>query len=514
MGDQMNVSDVVGAHVAAGRGANAAYITATTTLTYDDLRRRINRAAGLLRELGVRREERILLVLDDTPSFPTMFLGAIRMGAVPVPVSVLDTAENYRHFVQDSYARVIVCEAHLLPVLQAELSDFDVRFIAAGAEGAGAIGLDGALAGQADEFEAVPTHRDDVAFWLYSSGSTGRPKGVIHLQHDIEVTCRNFADQVLGLEADDVVFSTTKLFHAYGLGNGLSFPLWAGAAAILVAGRTQPAAILETLRRHRPTVFCSVPALYGMLARDKSADGAFESVRVCTSAAEALPVATFDRFRDRHGLEIVDGIGSTEMLHIYCCNRPGAVVPGTTGRPVPGYQLRLVDADGELVEGAGTGELEVRGDSCAAAYWHQHEKSKRCMRGDWYVTGDRYERREDGVFVYIGRADDMLKVGGLWSSPLDMENALLEHPQVLGAGVVGVTVDDASRIAAFVELTDGEVGSDDLADELRQWCKARLRRYEVPHIVRFETELPRTLTGKVQRFRLRELADRITAPTR
>jgi benzoate-CoA ligase family protein len=346
-----------------------------------------------------------------------------------------------------------------------------------------------------------------MAFWLYSSGSTGKPKGVVHLQHDIEITCEHFAGEVLGLREDDVVFSTTKLFHAYGLGNGLSFPLWFGATTVLMRGPTRPERILETLRANRPTVFCSVPALYGAIVRHAEADGALDSVRLCVSAAEALPPATFDRWQERFGLEIVDGIGSTEMLHIFCSNRPGHVLRGTTGFPVPGYELRLTDEEGRVLDdGPAAGALEVRGDSCAAFYWHQHEKSKSSMRGDWFVTGDRFERRADGAYAYVGRNDEMLKVGGLWASPVDMENVLLDHPAVRAAGVVGVTIEDQSRIAAFVEREPDGTSDEELAEQLREMCKARLRRYEYPHLVCVVDALPRTANGKVQRFKLREVA--------
>jgi benzoate-CoA ligase len=345
-----------------------------------------------------------------------------------------------------------------------------------------------------------------MAFWLYSSGSTGRPKGVVHLHHDIEITCETYARQVLGVREDDVLFSTTKLQHAYGLGNNLSFPLHFGATAVLSAGPPKPDTLLAVLRERRPTIFFSVPALYGALVRAEGAEDAFGSVRMCVSAAEALSPTIFDRFRDRFGLEIVDGIGSTEMLHIFCSNVPGAVVRGSTGRPVPGYELRIVDEDGGVLPGEAVGNLEVRGDSCAAFYWHQHEKTKASMKGDWFTTGDRYRRTDDGVYVYEGRADDMLKIGGLWVSPVDMENAIMEHPLVDGVGVVGVTVDEVNRVAAYIIRRDGDPTDDELADELRALCKRRLRRYEYPHVVRFVGDLPRTVNGKVQRFRLRELA--------
>jgi benzoate-CoA ligase family protein len=503
--ERCNASDMVERQVGSGRGETPAIVAGDATLSYEELRRQVNRAGHALHALGVRREQRVLLVLDDSSVFPVLFLGAIRIGAVPVPVSVLDRDDNFRHFVDDSYAEVVVTDAGVLDRLTGALGDRPVRWLVRGRDGQNVVELDEALRAQSDELDAAATHRDDMAFWLYSSGSTGKPKGVVHLQHDIGVTCETYAGQALGLHHGDVTFSTTKLFHAYGLGNGMSFPLWFGATAVLMSGPTKPAPILETLRRHRPSVFFSVPALFGALVREPSADGALDSVRFCVSAAEPLPPSTIQRWRERFGLDIVDGIGSTEMLHIYCSNRPGRIEPGTTGWPVPGYELRLVDDRGAPVEGPGIGALEVQGDSCAAYYWHQHEKSKASMLGDWFATGDRYERREDGAYTYVGRVDDMLKVGGLWVSPVDMEHTLAEHPRVLGVGVVGVAVQGTSRVAAYVECS-GEPGDDALAQELRTWCKERMRRYEYPHLVEFVDGLPRTLTGKVQRFRLREWA--------
>jgi len=501
-----NASSIVDRHVDAGRADKPAFVAQDATLSYEQLRKQVNRAGGLLCELGVAREQRVLLVLDDTTAFPILFLGAMRIGAVPVPVSHLDKADNFRHFVEDSYATVAATDVEALPRLRDALGDAGLRYLVRGGEGGDVVELDAGLAAQEEELDPAPTHRDDMAFWLYSSGSTGKPKGVVHLHHDIEVTCESYAGRVLGLTEDDITFSTTKLFHAYGLGNALSFPLWFGATSVLMRGPTRPEPILATLRGHRPTVFFSVPALFAALVRDEDAGDAMGSVRFCVSAAEALPPQTVDRWRERFGIDIIDGIGSTEMLHIFCSNRPGAIEPGTTGRPVPGYELRIVDEDGRVLEGPAVGGLEVRGDSCAAFYWHQHEKTKRCMRGDWFATGDRYERREDGAYAYVGRMDDMLKIGGLWVSPIDMEHALVAHPRVRSAGVVGIEVDDATRIAAYVECEDGETGDEALADELRAWCKERLRRYEYPYVVEFVDELPRTLNGKVQRFALRAMA--------
>jgi benzoate-CoA ligase family protein len=500
-----NASEIVEAQVAAGRGEKPAVIADDATLSYDALRRQINRAGHLLTALGVRREQRVLLVLDDTTIFPIVFLAAIRIGAVPVPVSVLDKDDNFRHFVEDSYAELVVTDAPTLDRLKAALAGHAVRFLVRGREGVDVTEFDRAMTGQPEELDAAATHPDDVAFWLYSSGSTGKPKGVVHLQHDIGVTCETYARQVLALADTDVTFSTTKLFHAYGLGNGLSFPFSSGATAVLMSGPTKPEPILAKLRSQRPSVFFSVPGLFGAIVREPDADGALDSVRFCVSAAEPLPAATLERWRERFGVDIVDGIGSTEMLHIYCSNRLGKIAPGTSGWPVPGYELRLVDENGRQLEGPAVGAMQVRGDSCAAYYWHQHEKTKLSMLGDWFASGDRYERAEDGSYTYVGRVDDMLKVGGLWVSPVDMEHVLIEHPRVQGVGVVGTTLDDATRIAAYIECV-GEPGDDALAEELRAWCKQRLRRYEYPHLVRFVDELPRTLTGKVQRYRLREWA--------
>ena len=503
--ERFNASLLLDRNIDRGRAGKAAVHAVDRSLTYGELLAQASRAGNLLRALGVAREERVLLVLDDTTAFPVVFLGAMRLGAVPVPVSPLDKADNFRHFVDDSYARVVVADAGSIPMLREVLDGRDLTFVSARGPAEGAIDLEAELAAQDDELVPAATHRDDMAFWLYSSGSTGRPKGVVHLHHDIEITCETYARQVLGVREDDVLFSTTKLQHAYGLGNNLSFPLHFGATAVLSAGPPKPDTLLAVLRERRPTIFFSVPALYGALVRADGAEDAFGSVRMCVSAAEALSPTIFDRFAARFGLEIVDGIGSTEMLHIFCSNVPGAVVRGSTGRPVPGYELRIVDEDGGALPGEAVGNLEVRGDSCAAFYWHQHEKTKASMKGDWFTTGDRYRRTEDGVYVYEGRADDMLKIGGLWVSPVDMENAIMEHPLVDGVGVVGVTVDEGSRVAAYIIRRDGDPTDDELADELRALCKERLRRYEYPHVVRFVGDLPRTVNGKVQRFRLREL---------
>jgi benzoate-CoA ligase len=431
----------------------------------------------------------------------------MRIGAVPVPVNPMDRVDNYLYYLDDSYARVLVVEASLLPALEADLAarpglhvlvvDGDpgphAGFYAAVGE------LEGALESPAD------THREDMAFWLYSSGSTGRPKGVVHTHGDIGVTVDQYARTVLRISADDVCYSTTKLFHAYGLGNSLSFPLSVGGCSALVKGRSTPDRIFETVSRVRPTLFFSVPALYAaMVKATRGSEVDFSTVRTCVSAAEALPAAVLSRWQAMTGVPILDGIGSTEMLHIYCSNTLDDLAPGTSGRPVPGYELRLVDEHGLDVTPGEPGDLMVRGESCAAYYWHQRAKTRFCMRGDWFHTGDRYVVDGAGHYVYQGRSDDMIKVGGLWVSPADVEGCLVRHPAVSEAAVIGVRIEDLSRIKAFVICAEPPEDRVVLAEQLRQWCKANLRRYEYPHVVEFVEDLPRTPTGKVQRYKLRE----------
>jgi benzoate-CoA ligase len=389
----------------------------------------------------------------------------------------------------------------------------DVRVVVANGDARGHVSFEEAIAGISAELPApANTHPDDMAFWLYSSGSTGRPKGVVHAHRDIAATIDTYARHVLKISDSDVCYSTTKLFHAYGLGNGLSFPLSAGATAIQLTGPSRPERILETIARHRPTLFFSVPALYAAMLKTPALGSAdFSSVRACLSAAEPLPAAVSERWLNVTGVPILDGIGSTEMLHIYCSNTLDDLRPGTSGRPVPGYVVRVVDERGQDVAPGEPGDLLVRGESCAGYYWHQREKTRHCMRGEWFFTGDRYLSTPEGHLVYQGRADDMIKVGGLWVSPADVEACLVRHPAISEAAVIGVRVDDVSRIKAFVICAADPADPEALAEELRTWCKDNLRRYEFPHVIEFVTDFPRTVTGKIQRFKLREAEARPAA---
>jgi benzoate-CoA ligase len=505
MTERLNASTLLDRSLDAGFADKPAYLTAGGEVSYARLAELTAAMASYLTELGVVREQRVLMILDDSPAFTATFLGAMRIGAVPVPVNPMDRIDNYAYYLADSYARVLVVDASLLETLGPTLDAAPHLHVLVVDGDAGPYdSFDTIVATGTGELKApLDTHQDDMAFWLYSSGSTGRPKGVVHTHRDIGVTVENYARPVLAIGSADRCYSTTKLFHAYGLGNGLTFPLSVGASAVLVKGRAAPAKIFETVARTRPTLFYSVPALYAaMVKAPEAATADFRSVRACVSAAEALPAAVLARWQAITGVPILDGIGSTEMLHIYCSNTLEDLAPGTSGRPVPGYELRLVDERGAAAQDGEPGELLVRGDSCAAYYWHQRAKTRRSMRGEWFHTGDRYARDADGHYVYQGRADDMIKVGGLWVSPVDVEACLVRHPEVSEAAVIGTRIDDVSRIKAFVIAGDG--AGDRLADELRHWCKEHLRRYEYPHVVEFVDDFPRTATGKVQRFKLRE----------
>jgi benzoate-CoA ligase family protein len=502
--ERLNASTLLDLNLDAGLADKVALITAEREVSYGELASLAAGVGAYLRELGVQREQRVLMIMDDSAAFHATFLGAMRIGAVPVPVNPMDRPDNFPYYVKDSYAKVVVVDGGLLEALQETLAD--VHVVVVGGDAGPYADFDAVVGERAGELpHPADTHRDDVAFWLYSSGSTGRPKGVVHTHRDIGVTVETYAHHVLRIDAHDVCYSTTKSFHAYGLGNSLSFPLSVGACAVLVRGRATPERVFETVGRWRPTLFFSVPALYAAMLKSSGAgDASFQSVRACVSAAEALPAAILARWQQMMGVPILDGIGSTEMLHIYCSNTIRDLGPGTSGRPVPGYELRLIDPSGDEVTPGEPGDLLVRGDSCAGFYWHQREKSKQCMRGEWFYTGDRYVQTPEGRFTYLGRADDMMKVGGLWVSPADVEACLVQHPAVSEAAVIGIQVDDRSRIKAFVICVQPPLDPDALASELRAWCKERLRRYEYPHVIAFVKDLPRTATGKVQRFKLRE----------
>jgi benzoate-CoA ligase family protein len=499
-----NVSTVLDRNLEAGRGGNVAVRSGDDEVTYERLLADACAAGRALRALGIQREHRVLLVLDDTPAFPAAFLGAIRAGVVPVPLNPLFKSDDYAYLLADSDARAVIVDLALLGKVREALAAHHepVELITVGGSAEGAHDFAELLAEHAGELAPAPSHRDDPAFWLYSSGSTGRPKGVVHLQHDLPYTCETYAKGVLGIREGDVCLSTTKLFHAYGLGNGLSFPYWVGATAVQLRGRAAPDRVLDEVERHRPTLFFSVPTLFNaMLATAGAERRDLSSVRLCVSAAEALPAELWRRWHDAYGVPILDGIGSTEMLHIFCSNSPGDLRPGSSGRPVPGYELKLLDEELKATPPGETGNLYVRGDSALACYWRQHEKTRQTVIGDWVYSGDRYRQDAEGYWWYQGRVDDMLKVGGLWVSPVEIEAVLVEHPAVFECAVVQVLVEGLTRIKAVVVAKGAEPAK--LTPELQEWCKQRLRRYEYPHVVEYVDELPKTTTGKIQRYKLR-----------
>jgi benzoate-CoA ligase family protein len=495
--------DLLDRHVAEGRGDRIAVIDDDGRHSYRWLADRARKAAGALRALGVEPEQRVALCMLDTVELAAAFLGAIALGAVPIPLNTLLTTDDYRYLLHDSRAKVLVVSDALLGKLAPALDEVRAVAVAASPLGgdAGAHPKWAALVEAATPLaEAAHTTPDDVAFWLYSSGSTGRSKGAMHLHSSAIYTAALYARPILGIVPDDIVFSAAKLFFAYGLGNSLTFPFSVGATAVLLAERPTPAAVLRTFRTHRPTIFCGVPTLFAQLLADPALAHQ-DSLRVSTSAGEALPRHVGVRWRERVGSDILDGIGSTEMLHIFLSNRPGDIDYGTTGRPVPGYDLDLRGDDGRPVADGEEGSLWVRGPTACSGYWNDRTRSLDTFHGPWTRTGDRYTRDPDGRWTYSGRADDMLKVGGIWVSPFEVESALSSHPAVLESAVVGhEDADGLTKPKAFVVVKPG--ASVD-PDELKAFVKAKLAPFKYPRWIELVAELPKTATGKTQRFKLR-----------
>ncbi|MCL4765811.1 MAG: benzoate-CoA ligase family protein [Hyphomicrobiaceae bacterium] len=503
--------DLVDRHLAEGREAKVAFIDPSRTLTYGELARSSNRMANLLRALGIPRETRIAVLLHDTFDYPVAFFGAIKAGVVPVALNTLLTAEQYRYILDDSRAKALVVSQPLLATLQpilAELPFLTHLIVAGGAAPPYGFTLTEELEQQPDTGELAPTCADEVAFWLYSSGSTGMPKGARHVHTSMMDTARLYGQPVLGIREDDVVFSAAKLFFAYGLGNGMSMPLSVGATTVLLPERPTPASVFRTLLQHRPTIFYGVPTLYAaMLAAPPGETGnPFASVRWCVSAGEALPAEVGRNFKARFGVDILDGVGSTEMLHIYVSNRPGDIRYGTSGKPVAGYEVRLVDEAGKDVGPGEIGEMVVSGPSAADGYWNQRTKSRATFEGRWMRTGDKYTRDAEGYYTYSGRTDDMFKVSGIWVSPFEVESALVSHPAVLEAAVVpAADGEDLLKPKAFVVLQEGQTGGSALSETLQELVKAKAGPWKYPRWIVYTDSLPKTATGKIQRFKLREL---------
>ena len=498
----------------ASRAGKAAFIDDHGVLSYFALEDRVRRVAAALLAAGVKREERVLLLMQDGNDWPVSFLGAIYAGIVPVAVNTLLTADDYAYMLEHSRAQAVLVSGALLPAVTAAMtkSDHEVRKVVVSHPIAplhpAEQEFEAFVAAHSPLARAAATSCDDPAFWLYSSGSTGRPKGTVHSHANPYWTCELYGKAVLGLHESDVCFSAAKLFFAYGLGNALTFPLAVGATVLLMAERPTPEATFKRLRGEvgavKPTVFYGAPTGFaGMLATPTLPARGEVALRLVSSAGEALPAEIGERFKSHFGVDIVDGIGSTEMLHIFLSNRPGQVRYGTTGWPVPGYELQLRGDDGQEVPQGEPGDLYIKGPSAAMMYWANREKSRDTFQGGWTKSGDKYMRNADGSYTYGGRSDDMLKVSGIYVSPFEVEATLVQHPAVLEAAVIGK--EDAEGLVktkAFVVL---KAGGNTTEAELKAFVKDRLAPYKYPRSIEFVDELPKTATGKIQRFKLREL---------
>jgi benzoate-CoA ligase family protein len=501
--------EFVDRHITEGRAGRIALHHEGRTFTYGQVSEMVNRVGNALCGLGVEMENRVLLLLYDSPEFAASFFGAMKIGAVPVPVNTMMRAQDYEYFLNDSRAKMLIAHRPLWDEVAKVRGRLKyLRYVViVGEPESDQQAFDQWIAQASPELEPAPTSKDDPAFWLYSSGSTGFPKGAVHLQHDMVYCADLYARPILGIGPNDVTFSAAKLFFAYGLGNTLYFPFRVGASAILYPGRPLPEMMFEIISRDKPTIFFGVPTLYAAMLAIRDAETKYDlsSLRLCVSAGEALPPELFRRWQERFGTEILDGIGTTEILHIFISNRPGGVKPGSSGMVVPGYEAKIVDEAGDPVTSGDIGTLLVKGESTCAYYWNQHDKTKQTIKGEWIVTGDKYSQDEDGYYWFAGRADDMLKVGGIWVSPIEVENTLIQHSSVLEAAVVGHEDDDRLvKPKAFVVLNEGYTASSALEDELKGFVKNKIAPYKYPRWITFVPELPKTATGKLQRFKLRK----------
>ncbi len=500
--------DMVDRNVAEGRAAKPAFIDPARRMSYGELADAVARVGPMLARLGLQREDRFAMIMLDTVDFPVLFWGAIRAGFIPIPLNTLLPVEQFRYILQDSRAKALFVSAPYLKTAQTAAEGLaTLKHLIVTGDGAARDAKYGALLDAEKPAAPAETVGDEVAFWLYSSGSTGMPKGVRHIHTSPRDTATLYAQPVLGIREDDVCFSAGKLYHAYGLGNGMSFPMAVGATTALLPDRPTPGAIFDVLRREQPTLFFGAPTLYAMMLADAACtpENGSKRLRWCVSAAEALPEHVGTEWKKRFGVDILDGLGSSEMLHIFVSNIPGKLRYGTSGVAVPGYDLRIVDDKGADVPDGELGELLVRGPTAAEGYWNQREKTRRTFEGEWTRTGDIYVRDPDGMYRYCGRNDDMFKVSGLWVSPFDVESALISHASVLEAAVVAKEDSDGLlRPKAYVTLKDGAKGNEALSEALKEHVKQQIGMWKYPRWIDFVDSLPKTATGKIQRFKLRD----------
>jgi len=492
-------------NIAQGRGDKIAIYYEDQKITYQEVFEKVNRTGNALRDLGIEIENRVLLILPDSPAFAYSFFGAIKIGAVAVPTNPGMFAKDYEYLINDSRARAIIVHESVLPEIEKiwNKTPFLKRVIVVGAARGKALPYEEVIARASDKLDAEKTTKDDVCFWGYTSGSTGSPKGAVHLQHDMITITDLFVKPVLKMSSDDLCFSASKMFFSYGLGNSLYFPFRFGASTVLWPEKPDPEKILQVIERYRPTFFFSVPTLYARFLRvQKKYD--LSSLRICLSSGEPLPPALFHQWKDSTGLELLDVVGSTEAAHDFLANRPGRAQAGSSGEVTPAFEAKIVDDDGRELRIGDVGNLMVKGDANSPYYWNKHDQTKRTMQGEWLKTGDTYYCDGDGYYWYCGRSDDMMKVGGLWVSPIEIENTLMEHPAVLESGVIGDTdADGLLKPKAFVLLKSEFKPSPELRVELQNHVKSKLAPYKYPRWVEFVDDLPKTVTGKIQRFRLR-----------
>ena len=513
--ERYNASRILFDNLAAGRGARMALTGPLGTLSYAELCGAACRWGRGLRSLGLQRGDRVLMFLDDTPSYPAAFFGAVRAGFVPILINTLTPPDLLQFYLADSSARVAVADAEFAPRFDAVAcagTALQTLIVVNGDAGGSAAPQDLAstdwLPGFPADLPEADTHRNDMAFWMYSSGSTGRPKGIVHLQHDMAYTDASFARHVLALTPDDICFSVPKMFFAYGFGNAVTFPFSVGAATLLLPGQPKPAAIFDAIARFRPTVFFGLPTLYTSLTKAEGASRAdFSSLRMALSAAEVLSAEVFNAWKALTGLEIVEGLGSTEVLHIYLSNRPERKRLGAAGLRVPGYELALRDSDGRAVGDGEEGILWVRGDSATPLYWNRPDKTAETVRdGGWIYTGDRFLRDADGFHFFLGRADDLVKISGQWVYPLEVELCLAEHPDIRECAVYARELPDRRMtLKAVVVLNASGAAEAEVTRALQDYVKAKLLPYKYPREISFVDELPKTGTGKIDRQALLRL---------
>jgi benzoate-CoA ligase len=488
-----------------GRGGKVAIYYLDQQITYQEVFEKVNRTGNALKELGVEFEHRVLVILPDSPEFAYGFFGAIKIGAVAVPTNPWMFAKDYEYLINDSRARVIIVHESTLPEIEkiSQSTPFLKHIIVVGTPRGRGLSFEQLISKASDKLEAAETSKDDVCFWGYTSGSTGNPKGAVHLQHDMITISDLFVEPVLKMTSDDLCFSASKMFFSYGLGNSLYFPFRFGASTVLWPEKPDPEKILQVIDRYKPTFFFSVPTLFARFLRvEKNYD--LSSLRICLSSGEPLPPTLFHQWQERTGLELLDVVGSTEATHDFLANRPGRAKAGSSGEVTPAFEAKIVDDDGREVPIGEVGNLMVKGDATAPFYWNKHEQTKRMMQGEWLKTGDTYYRDAEGFYWYCGRSDDMMKVGGLWVSPIEIENSLIEHPAVLESGVVAAEdADGLLKPKAYVLLKTEFHASAELKVELQNHVKSKLEPYKYPRWVEFVDDLPKTVTGKIQRFRLR-----------